>query len=211
MNTQQFEKQLKEWFTNWQKTFEEMQVQFNLGKMDAAEAFETNKNKLKEMVLQFKHQLETSVDSAEAYTQKLKAMFDDLLVQLSLGKAETKEAFLEQKKKIEDALNQIYNESKQIYNRNMTYALNMFDNNAQAFKAGIEMMQLQYTLMKMDARDEADEARKKLNEKMNEFFVYADKAKDLTIENIEEFNKSLRENYNKMNSWLSDWLNKPNT
>lgn len=205
----EIENELKEWFTKWKAAFESMQVQFSLGKMDAADAFEENKNKLKDLVVQFKHYLDSGIDASEAYVQKLKGLFDELLVQLNLGKADTADAFMQQKQKIEHLLNEIYNESKQIYHRNVNYAFNLFDNNAQAFKSVIEMLQLQYNLFKMDAKDEAEEARKKINEKMNEFFVAADKIKDLTIENMEEFNKSLRENYGKLNSWLSDWLNKP--
>jgi hypothetical protein len=47
MNTSDFETTLKNWLTEWKTKFEEMQVKFTLGKMDAADAFEQQKEKLK--------------------------------------------------------------------------------------------------------------------------------------------------------------------
>lgn len=208
MNTTEFEKQFKTWLTEWKLRFEEMQVQFNLGKMDAADAFEKQKDKLKEFITAYKETLDKQTASAEDFTNKLRPKLDELWLQLNLGKAETRDIFETQRKKIESALHEIYTLGKESYDKNFNYAINIFDNNTQAFKTTLEILQLQYNLMKMDLRDGADEARKELNTKVNDFFAQAEKNQQLTVENINHFNKQLRENYDKMNNWLKSFINR---
>lgn len=208
MTTTNFEQQLKTWMTEWKARLEDMQVQFNLGKMDAADAFEKQKDNLRNLVTMLKENMDKSTDIAEENANKLKAKLEELQVQLNLGKADSMEAFELQRKKIELALHEVYVSSKSTFNHQFNFMLQLFDNNAQAFKTGLEVVQLQFSLMKMDVKDDADKMRKEMNHKMQEFYSYAEKAQQISKDNIEQLNKQLRDGFEKMNSWMKVWTTK---
>jgi hypothetical protein len=203
MNTSEFETTLKNWLTEWKTKFEEMQVKFTLGKMDAADAFEQQKEKLKELVVLLKSNLDKNTEIAEELSTKMRTKLDELWLQLNLGKADGLDAFNQQRKKIEAALHEIYVAGKSNYNHAFNYVMQLFDNNAQVFKTGLEIMQLQYK--KLSDKLNSD-IQKEIDERMKSMMDYAGKASQITIENIEAFNKQLRENYNKMQAWMNDLL-----
>jgi hypothetical protein len=203
MNTSEFETTLKNWLTEWKTKFEEMQVKFTLGKMDAADAFEQQKEKLKELVVLLKSNLDKNTEIAEELSTKMRTKLDELWLQLNLGKADGLDAFNQQRKKIEAALHEIYVAGKSNYNHAFNYVMQLFDNNAQVFKTGLEIMQLQYK--KLSDKVNSD-IQKEIDERMKSMMDYAGKASQITIENIEAFNKQLRENYNKMQAWMNDLL-----
>jgi hypothetical protein len=203
MNTSDFETTLKNWLTEWKTKFEEMQVKFTLGKMDAADAFEQQKEKLKELVVLLKSNLDKNTEIAEELSTKMRTKLDELWLQLNLGKADGLDAFNQQRKKIEAALHEIYVAGKSNYNHAFNYVMQLFDNNAQVFKTGLEIMQLQYK--KLSDKVNFD-IQKEIDERMKSMMDYAGKASQITIENIEAFNKQLRENYNKMQAWMNDLL-----
>lgn len=208
MDTRKLEDQFKELFNNWKASLEELRMQFNLGKMDASEAFETQKKHLRGLIEGMKLNVDKATDMAEENAQKLRAKLDELMVQLNLGKAETKELYEEQRKKIDIALQEVYAAGKLAYHGNYTYMMELFDNNTKAFKTGLDIVKLQFALGKMEAKEEAEKARKEMNEKIAELQVFAEKAQQLTKENLEEWSKQMKEGMEKMNSWMADWWKK---
>lgn len=58
MNTEQFNEQMKQFVSDWQKRLEEMQLQFSLGKMDAGDAFEGQKTHFRNMLETMKQNLD---------------------------------------------------------------------------------------------------------------------------------------------------------
>jgi hypothetical protein len=205
MNTQTFEEQFKNWIAEWKTRLEEMQVQFSLGKMDAAEAFEKQKDNLRNLVNMLKDNIEKSTEMAEETATKVLASLEELQLQLNLGKAEGKDAFEAQRKKIEAALHEVYINSKTAYGNNFNYMMKLFDNNAQAFKTGLEIVQLQFALLKMDVKDDSEKLRKEMQHKMHDFYNYAEKAQQITKENIEQWNNQLHEGYEKMRNWMNEF------
>ena len=201
-----FEDQWKQWMAEGRKRFEEMQVQFSLGKMDAADAFEKQKDFLRGAVSNWKQELDKATDVAEEHAQKLKASLEELQVQLNLGKAEGREKFEEQRKKIDLAMQEVYAAGKKAYHNNYDNMMHLFDSNAQAFKTGIEIIQLQFALVKMDVKEDAEKLRKELNEKMHELSEKYNEVQKAAVKNIEEWNKHLKEGYDKMSHWVSDFL-----
>jgi ElaB/YqjD/DUF883 family membrane-anchored ribosome-binding protein len=195
-------------FNNWKTSLEELRVQFNLGKMDAGEAFETQKKHLKSLVESMKQNLDKASDVAEDNAHKLRGKLDELMVQLNLGKAETTELYEEQRKKIDLALQEVHAAGKLAYHGNYTYMMELFDNNAKAFKTGLDIVKLQFALGKMEVKEEADKARKEMNEKIAEFQTFAEKAQQLTKDNLEEWSKQMKEGMEKINTWMSDWMKK---
>jgi hypothetical protein len=208
MDTKKLEEQFKELFNNWKSSLEDLRVQFNLGKMDASEAFEAQKKNLRHLIESMKQNADKATGMAEENAGKFKAKLEDLLVQLNLGKAETKELYEEQRKKIDLALQEVYAAGKLAYHGNYNYMMELFDNNTQAFKTGLDIVKLQFALGKMEAKEEAENLRKEINEKITELQSFAEKAQQLTKENMEEWGKQMKEGMEKMNAWMTDWWKK---
>jgi hypothetical protein len=208
MDTKQLEEQFKQLFNNWKSSLEDLRVQFNLGKMDATEAFETQKKNLKGLVENMKENADKATDMAEEGAQKFKGKLEELLLQLNLGKADSKELYDEQRKKIDLALQEVYAAGKLAYHGNYSYMMELFDNNTKAFKTGLDIVKLQFALGKMDAKEEAEKAGKEVNEKIAELQTFAEKAQQLTKENMEEWGKQMKEGMDKIGSWMNDWTKK---
>jgi hypothetical protein len=203
-----YQDQLKNWMTEWQSRFEEMRVQFTLGKMDAVDAFEKQKEQMRNAMLSLKENLDKATDMSEEQMQKLKIKMEELQVQLALGKAEGADLFHEQKKKIEAAMDALKAESKNAYHKGFEQAMNVYDHNAKAFKTGIEIVQLQYALAKMDAKDDAEKIRKELTEKTNEMNALFTQGQQMFVAQMEEWNKQWQAGFDKMKDWAQQWSKK---
>lgn len=208
MDTKQMEEQIKKFAADWQKSIEELKMQFSLGKMDAGDAFEKQKDAMRNMVVNLKEQLDKATDVAEEKGAELKAKLEELKVQLALGKADGTDAFEMQKKKIELAMHEVYVEGKKIFNNNYTQLLQLFDSNAQAFKTGLEIVKLQFSLGKMEAKEEAENARKEIQEKMQELGEQFKATQQTAMQNLEEFNKQMKEGFEKMKTFAEGWMKK---
>ena len=91
---------------------EELSVQFSLGKAEAADKFESVKKDFLSKVNEWKIKGEQFKSSGEEKSHTLKAKLEELQVQLALGKAEAKELFHEQKKKIMQSISDLESEIK---------------------------------------------------------------------------------------------------
>lgn len=196
MNT--FENLMNEWRTR----FDEMKVQLSLGKMDAAEAFEKQKDNLKAFIEEAKQSLDKGTEVAEEQAKNLKAKLEELNLQLHLGKAETVEAFEAQRKKIEPALQDVYDSAKKAYQTGYNQAMNVFDTQADWFKTNLEIMQLKFALAKMDAKEEAEDLKKKLDEKLEELSRHSKSWQEQVKDNVEEWSDMAKENMEKFRDWM---------
>lgn len=208
MNTEQFNEQMKQFVAEWQKRLEDMQVQFTLGKMDATEAFETQKTQFRSMLQNMKDSLDKGTDLAEEKAAEMRTKLEELRVQLALGKADGMDAFEEQRKKIEIAMNEIYQSGRKNFDENYRKSLTMFDHNAEAFKTGLEIVKLQFSLAKMDAKEELADKQKEIGDKMLELNNQFKTIQHQAMENMDEMNKQLRENFEKMKAYAEGWMKK---
>jgi hypothetical protein len=208
MDTKHIEEQFKQMFSTWKTSLEEMRVQFSLGKMDAGEAFEKQKGQLRNMVETLKVNADKATDIAEENVTKLRAKLEELNLQLNLGKAETADVFEAQRKKIDLALQEVFAAGKLAYHGNYGYMMELFENNSKAIKTGLEIAQLQFKLAQMEAKDGAEAAKKEIQEKLTELQSAAEKAKDLTKENLEQWGKQMKEGMEKMSDWMSSFVKK---
>jgi|688.fasta_scaffold60510_4 hypothetical protein len=200
--------QMKAKMAEWQKQFEDMRTQFASGKMDAVEAFEKQKSHLRDAITTLKANTEKATDLTEEQLTKLKARMEELQVQLALGKADGMDAFHEQKKKIEHAIESLKQEGKETYNKGFEQALQMFDHNTTAFKTGLEILKLQFALGKMDAKDNAEELKAELNTKMNEMQNMMHEGQKIMTSQMQEWNKQWQDGYEKMKNWADQWTKK---
>jgi DNA-binding transcriptional MerR regulator len=208
MDTKHLEAKFKELFSSWTQSLEEMRGQLADGKLNAIENFENQKEHLKGLIETMKSNLDKTIDTAEEQGKELKSKIEELNVQLNLGKAETSELFEMQRKKIDLALQEVIAAGKLAYHGNYGYMMELFDNNAKAIKTGLEIAQLQFLLAKMDVKDGAEKARKEMNEKLAELKGAAEKAQELTKDNMDHWGKQMKEGMEKMNEWMTGWTKK---
>ena len=83
---------------------EELEVQLALGKAEAVDWLEREKKNIGTFLEKAKDAVEKAENIGEEKKEELLTKYEELQVQLALGKAETREAFETQKSKIEDAM-----------------------------------------------------------------------------------------------------------
>lgn len=137
---------------------EEFRVQLALGKAEARDLYEESKKKLNRFISEAKVKAADLEKTAGAEFVKLKTAFESLQVQLALGKADTKDAFEEQRKKIVASIAELETaiRSQKVLNEYYTRLLLEMDK----FKIKLDILKLRFELKKLDAREEF-EARKK--------------------------------------------------
>jgi hypothetical protein len=199
---------MKQFMADWQKRMEEMQSQFSAGKIDAVEAFEKQKEQYRETLLKVKENLDKGSDMAEEKLTEMKTKLEELRLQLSLGKADGMDAFEEQKKKIELAMHEFYILVKSNFNSSFVKGLEMYDQQADAFKTSLEIVKLQFSLAKMDAKDEMEDKQKAIHDKMIELNQQFQQIQTTAFKNMEEVNAQLRENFEKMKAYAEGWMKK---
>ena len=203
-----FDDMFKNMMNEWRTRVDELKVQLNLGKMDAADAFEKQKDHLKDFINQAKQNLDKGTDMAEEQVKALRTKLEELRVQLSLGKADTMEAFEEQRKKIEPALHEVYESGKKAFNTTYEQGSKLFDHQSELFKTGLEVLQLQFALGKMEAKDEAEKLKKEISEKMEEMQTKAKEFQHSAMQNMEEWSTMAKDNMEKFRNWMQDIMKK---
>ncbi len=207
MNTN-YEEQIKNWMSDWRKRFEEMQVQFSLGKMDATETFEKQKEMLRNAIVEWKSNLDKAGDKGEETVTEMKAKMESLMLQLNLGKAEGKDLFEEQRKKIELALHEIKVSAKTNYDEKFNEMMTVFETSSRAFKTGLEILQLQFALAKMDLKTDAKEMQEQVKDKIAEITNSYKELQQIGMQNLEDWGKQMQAGYEKMKTMSEDWLKK---
>jgi D-ribose pyranose/furanose isomerase RbsD len=85
---------------------EELQVQSALGKAELEDKFEDIKKETREQYQHIKSEVNSTLQNSEEWNS-IKAKFEHLEVQLALGKAETKDILIEQKKNLSKAFQEV--------------------------------------------------------------------------------------------------------
>jgi ElaB/YqjD/DUF883 family membrane-anchored ribosome-binding protein len=139
-----------------QQEIEELALQFALGKAEAADKFEEIKKDFNTKANNWKKLLEDSETFRKEKASALKAKFEALQVQLALGKAEAKDLFEEQYKKILHAIHEMEAEMKG--NPGMRERLDEIKSEMEKFKLKMEILKLKYELKKFDVKDDFKDA-----------------------------------------------------
>ncbi len=153
-----------------QQEIDELTVQLALGKVEAKDKFEEIKHTFRMYVIELKNFLTAS---QSAITPEVKAELEELQVQLALGKAETKDLFEAQKRKIMQSINHLEDVFKK--NWSTLQMPDFFSHEVEQFKLKMEILQLRFRLKGFDIRDEY---RKKMQAVRREIKRLATHAQD---------------------------------
>ena len=133
-----------------QQEIDELALQLALGKADARDKFEDIKREFRSKVSELKNILS---NPAENYlSPDVKAKIEELELQLALGKADSKDLFEGQKKKIMNALTNLEEDIQRNWRR--IKAPDFFVHEVEQFKLKMEILRLRFRLKKFDVRDD---------------------------------------------------------
>jgi len=154
---------------------EEFQLQAALGKAEAQNKYEEAKKKLHSVIHETKVSADTNLEAGKEKIDEVNAKIDQLKVQLALGKADTVDAFKEQKKKILDAAHELEVKIKtnDKLNRAYTYTLIELD----MFKVQLEILEDKLKEGKKDVKDAFAAGKKKLNSFIDKLKTESDEDK----------------------------------
>lgn len=183
----------------WKSTIEEFELQLALGKSEAADKFEEWKEAFGKFVSERK--LSLTDDKEGADWEDVKGKFENLEVQLALGKMELKDAYDEQKDKILEAIDAA--------KRSLQAALGKIDDEfqeeAESFRAKLEGYQVQFALGKYEARDAIEDKKSELRDLVHDFRSKMDaadepKAEEKDDDKFESFVAEMGKSYEHLKS-----------
>ncbi len=160
---------MNKFLEDWMAELDELEVDLDMDGMDVSDYFEKGKNELKEAVDSLKSKVDKLGTGEKA--QSLKGKLEHLQLQLALGKAESKDAFEDQKGKLESALHEMGHKldewEEAVEEKTDTLTAGMKEK-AEKFRGKLDMMRLHYHLAQADARDELEEKRKTLRSRIHD-------------------------------------------
>jgi hypothetical protein len=145
---------------------EQFRVQAALGKAEAKDVYEEAKKKFNTYVHEAKLRLDGVKEIAKEKSIQLKTALEELQVQLALGKAETKELFEEQSKKITHALSSLEALIRSNKTSSEYYSKLMME--TEKFKIKLDILRMQYKLNKLSKLEGLDEIKKDLSKKLSD-------------------------------------------
>jgi len=144
---------------------EELQVQAALGKAEAKDLYEDAKKKFNAYMNEASRSLKESASKLKTDGEKVKTLLDEIQDQLALGKAETKEAFEEQRTKLLAFIAELEGCIRNNKAAGMAYMELLLE--LEKFKLKLGILKLKYELKKMAAKEELEEKKKYLKDKIN--------------------------------------------
>lgn len=145
---------------------EEFRVQAALGKAEAHDAFEAAKKNLRLFMHEAQQRFSASQQSVNDIATGLQAAIETLQVQLALGKADTRDLFEAQRKKITHALHAL-----ETYIENNAFAAEYKESvnrEIQKFKIKLEILKLRYELNSIAAHEEFQQKKEQFSKKLEE-------------------------------------------
>jgi DNA repair exonuclease SbcCD ATPase subunit len=175
---------------------EEFQLQLALGKADTKDVYEKVKKDFDGYVHDAKRYLKTMTGVAKEKTDAFQTAFESLQVQLALGKAETKEIFEEQMKKITQTISIIENLIKKNETADEYYTKLQVE--LEKFKIKLEILKLRYKLNTVDAANEFELKKAEFINKLSDIKERFNKKEKEAEHKWEHFKNEITEAYSSL-------------
>jgi cytochrome c556 len=200
-----FTKGLDDMLQNWQTRLEELRLQLALGEMDAADEFEELKKRYRKHFESFRKKLDEMEDS-ELVTE-LKTTLEKLRLQLALGRAESKDAFDEQKAKLKRLMARLRGQARKMakeHEGELKEWNELLDDVMEHLSMHLDILRLQFHLGKAEAREKIREKRKEMEERMKKLNDRLEKLAAAGKEKWDEIYKDLSSMYNDFRSNMKE-------
>ena len=146
---------------------ENLEVQLALGKAEAEDWLEEEKNKFSTFIGKSKDAVEKAENIGKEKKEDLITKCEELQIQLALGKAETWEAFEAQKSKIDVAMKNFLKGAQTIDNE-LSDIPGLIANAGSQLISKLESFEVQFELAKAESKDILEEKKKELSNQINE-------------------------------------------
>jgi hypothetical protein len=198
MKTPSLKDRLAGFLQNTQTEIDEMRVQMTLGKMEAADVFENMKKELREQLLKFPELAAGGEDKRNINLEKLRAVVDELKVQLTLGRAEARDAFHIQQEKINRSIDSLEHAI-----RNGNYGLSPDTNLAvrnelYKFKLKTDLLKIKFEIGKLELKQKAGDTQQEMKEQFNELIEKLPKLKEDIADSLIQAGDGLQKVYGKL-------------
>lgn len=169
---------------------EELEVQLALGKAEAEDWLEREKKNFGTFLEKAKDAVEKADNIGKEKKEELLTKYEELQVQLALGKAETLEAFEAQKLKIEDAMKD-FQKVVHTVDDELSDIPGLLANIGTQLNSKFEAFEVQFELAKAESQDILEEKKKELSNQLNELKKKLENRNYLTDDQLEGFSKDI--------------------
>ncbi len=182
----------------WEASVTAIEAQLQLSKEQAIEELEVRKKRLNETLAGFKSEIVKAKGLADEQKTEIQAKFDELQVQLALGKAEARDAFEVQKKKIqrsittlESTVDRELDAAGQSIDESLEKAANKFIVAANGLEAQMEALEVQFEVKKAGAIAQFEQKKGQLVAQIDEYKRQLEEKKRMAKEKAATFEKEL--------------------
>ena len=174
----------KENISFWKQKAEEIRVQLNLGAKDAADKYEEEKKKVRNWI----HDTDQKIrENGDRSLNNLKVKLEELELQASLGRADARDEFEEQRKKFNQKLHEAQQAAKEASQHADSKARAIGAKASEKLKAWQTQFEIFNVQLHLGAKDAAD----KWNEQKGKFKNWLDNLDD----QLDDFQKDGKESW----------------
>jgi hypothetical protein len=182
----------------WEASATAIEAQLQLSKEQAIEELEVRKKRLNETLEGFKSEIVKAKGLADERKTEIQAKFDELQVQLALGKAEARDAFEAQKKKIqrsiatlEATIDRDLDAAGQSIDESLKKSAKEFIRAAIGVEVEMEFLAIQFEAKKAEARTQFEQKKGQLVAQINEYKRQLEEKKRMARDKATTFEKEL--------------------
>ncbi len=184
----------------WKQKAEELRLQLYLGKKEVEEKFEDEKKNIKLWADETRKDIaDLSSENAKSFKTKL----ETLKVQAALGKAESKEALVEQETKLKKAFNEVQKEANILAEDSSEKVAEVGKNASdkiEIWQTQMDIFKLQMQLGKKEAEIEWESKKKQIKDKLNDIDKSIEEMKKEGSESIENFRTEMAKSWQHLKS-----------
>ncbi len=154
----------------WKYRLAELEKDLSVKREEIAEAFEKQKEHFAQLTDKVNNDLKDTFKDNPERTEELQRKLDELKVQFALGKAETRDKFEEQKKKMEQSLHSFHQQYEKVktetQDKNLQFAESM-SGFKELIQQKLDIFNLHFHLGKAEAAEEWEEQKKEINKQLH--------------------------------------------
>ena len=160
----------------WEDMAEALELQLTLGRAEALQRFDEQREKLRAAATAMKTRVDAMESLGDDARRQVQGALEHLQVQLALGRAESRDAYLEQREKLRQAVRSVEERLEETaesgsaeISQKLTEELQTFARAADRLVAELEALELQFEVHAESARNQLTDARHKLTQQLQSF------------------------------------------
>lgn len=160
----------------WEGMAEALELQLTLGRAEALQRFDEQRENLRTATTAMKTRVDAMASLSDDARNRVQGALEHLQIQLALGRAESRDAYLEQREKLRQAVHSVEEQLAETaesgsaeISQKLTEELQTFARAADRLLAELEALELQFEIQAESARNQLTDARHKLTQQIQSF------------------------------------------